>query len=326
MAATGRHREEKLRIRSGVLTALAGLGLAAAQAQAADTVRVGAAAQAFSFAVPEIGMDAGIFQKLGVDAQKLEFSGAAKLNQGMLAQAADVGVTGSTDFAFSVKGSPTKTVGAIVIVPVNMAISVTDKIKSVDQLKGKKFGVTQSGTLTFWLANELARVKGWGPDGIITVPVGGVLANQVASLVTGQVDAVVSDAAVGLILAEQKRGRILMTAQDYTPNLMINSIIAHNDFIKNKPDVLKRFLKGWYDSVTYLLSHKDEAVKVGMKVTGLSQETMAAEYDEQTGMWSRDGKITPEQLATLARAITDIGLVDEKPDLSKYYDSRFLPE
>ena len=314
-----------MRVRSGVLAAAAGISLLAVPALAADKVRVGAAAQAFSFAPPEIGMEAGIFQKLGIDAEKIEFSGAAKLNQGMLANAADVGLTGSTDFAFSVKGAPTKTVGAIVNVPVNMAVSVLDNVKSVDDLKGKKFGVTQSGTLTYWLANELARVKGWGPNGVTTVPVGGVLANQVASLITGQVDAVVSDAAVGLMLQEQKRGRVLITAQDYTPNLMINSIIAHDDFIKNNPEVLRRFLKGWYETITYLLAHKAEAVKVGMKATGLSEPVMSAEYDEQTGMWSRDGKVSPEQLATLARAITEIGLVDEKPDLSKYYDPRFLP-
>jgi NitT/TauT family transport system substrate-binding protein len=316
--------------RSGLLAALAGVSLVTAPllsrtARADDVVRVGSAAQAFSFAVPEIGMSAGIFQKLGIDAQKLEFSGAAKLNQGMLANAVDVGLTGSTDFAFSVKGSPTTTVGAIVNRPVNMVVATLNNITSVDQLKGKKIGVTQSGTLTFWLAHALAQKQGWDQDSVVTVPLGGVLANQVASLITGQVDAVVSDAAVGLILASQNRGHILTTAQDFTPNLMINSIIAHNDFIKNKPDVLRRFLAGWYQSVTYLLSHKDEAVRVGMKVTSLTEPLMSAEYDEQTGMWSRDGKISDAQLNQLAQAIFDIGLVDDKPDLTKYYDARFLP-
>lgn len=316
--------------RSGLLAALAGVSLVAAPmlartARADDKIRVGSAAQAFSFAVPEIGTEAGIFQKLGVDVQNLAFSGAAKLNQGMLANAADVGLTGSTDFAFSVKGSPTKTVGAIVDKPVNMVVATLNNVTSVDQLKGKKIGVTQSGTLTFWLAHALAAKQGWGDDGVITVPVGGVLANQVAALITGQVDAVVSDAAVGLMLSAQKRGHILTTAQDFEPNMMINSIIAHDDFIKSKPDVLRRFLKGWYESVTYLLAHKDVAVKVGMKVTGMSEPVMSAEYDEQTGMWSRDGKISKAQLDQLAQAITDIGLVDDKPDLTKYYDPQFLP-
>jgi len=298
---------------------------ALSSAHAADVIRVGQAAQAFSFAVPEIGNEAGIFQRLGIDAQKLEFSGAAKLNQGLIASAADVGLTGSTDFAFEVKGSPHKTVGAIVVYPVNMAISVVNGIKTVDDLKGKKIGVTQAGTLTYWMALELARSKGWGPDGITPVPVGGVLANQVAALLTGQVDAVMSDAAVGLTLAEQNRGRVLMTAQDYVPGFAANSIIAHDDFIKGHPDVLKRFLKGWYESITWLLDHKAEAVKIGMKVTALPESVMTSEYDTQRQMWSRDGKFSQAQLDQLARAITEIGLVDEKPDLSKFYDPRFLP-
>ncbi len=307
-------------------TALAALLLTSApMARAADKIRVGQAAQAFSFAVPEIGTAAGIFQRLGVECEKIEFSGAAKENQGLIANAADVGLTGSTDFAFEVKGAPHRTVAAIVVYPVNMAVSVVNAIKTPDDLKGKKIGVTQSGTLTYWMALEFARTRGWGADGITPVPVGGVLANQVAALVTGQVDAVMSDAAVGLTLAQQGRGRLLMTAQDFVPNFAANSIIAHTDFIRDHPDVLKRFLTGWFESVTWLLAHKEESVVIGMKVTGLSRQVMDAEYDEQRQMWSRDGRFTDKQLEQLSRAITEIGLVDEKPDLSKFYDPRFLP-
>jgi ABC-type nitrate/sulfonate/bicarbonate transport system substrate-binding protein len=98
---------------------------------------------------------------------------------------------------------------------------------------------------------------------------------------------------------------------------MTNSIIAHQDFMKDRPEVLRRFLTGWYETVAYLRTHKEETVKAGMQTTGLSEAVVAAEYDQQKPMWSADGRITPEQLETLARAITEIGLVDEKPELSK---------
>ena len=321
-AAVGRI---SLRIRTFMLAALSVLALSAGHGRAEDRLRIGTAAQAFAFVPIDLGISAGIYQRLGLAVEKIDFSGAAKLNQGMLAHAADLGATGSTDIAFSVKGAPTRTVSGIVNLPVNMAVSVRNDIQSVDQLKGKRLGVTQSGTLTYWLAHELARVKGWGPEGITTVPVGGALANQLAALVTNQVDAVVVDAAVGLMLAEQKRGRVLLTAQDYTPDLMSNSIIAHQDLIRDHPEAVRRFLKGGDETVTYLLAHKNEAVQAGMAATGLPESVMSAEYDQQREMWSRDGRISPEQLETLARAITEIGLVDEKPDLSKYYDPRFLP-
>jgi NitT/TauT family transport system substrate-binding protein len=294
-------------------------------ARAADVVRVGAAAQAYSFSPIEVGNAAGIYQKLGLDVQKLEFSGAAKLNTGIIADAADVGVTGTTDFAFQVKGTPAKTVGAIVVKPVNMGISVSDNIKTVADLKGKKFGVTNNGTLTYWMAFELARTQGWPASSVTAVPVGGVLATQLASLLTGQVDCIVSDVAVGITLDEQKRGRVLTTLQDYAPGLVANSIIASDKMITTQPDVLKRFLKGWFETVAYMATHKDEAIKGGIAATGLAPAVVADEYETQKIMWSTDGKISPAQLDQLARAITDIGLVDEKPDLSKYYDPRFLP-
>jgi NitT/TauT family transport system substrate-binding protein len=312
---------------NGTLIGLMGLMMAlTSSAEAADVVRVGAAAQAYSFSPIEVGVAAGIYQKLGLDVQKLEFSGAAKLNTGMLADAADIGVTGATDFAFQVKGTPAKTVGAIVVKPVNMGISVGDTIKTVADLKGKKFGVTQTGTLTYWMALELARTQGWPASSVTAVPVGGVLATQVASLLTGQVDCIVSDVAVGLTLAEQKRGRVLLTAQDYAPGLVANSIIATDQLIKSNPDVLKRFLKGWYETVAFMATHKDAAVKGGIAATGLAPSVVEDEYDTQKVMWSLDGTISPAELDQLARAIFEIGLVDAKPDLSQYYDPKFLPQ
>ena len=36
---------------------------------------------------------------------------------------------------------------------------------AIDQLKGKKIGISSAGSLTDWLAKELARKQGWGPHG-----------------------------------------------------------------------------------------------------------------------------------------------------------------
>ena len=43
---------------------------------------------------------------------------------------------------------------------------------------------------------------------------------------------------------------------------------------------------------------------------------ISASYDLQKPQWSQDGRITAQQLAKLARAIHQIGLVDAEPDLT----------
>jgi len=44
--------------------------------------------------------------------------------------------------------------------------SVRDPDQGVSDLKGKRIGVTTTGSLTDWLVRELSRQQGWGSDGI----------------------------------------------------------------------------------------------------------------------------------------------------------------
>ena len=57
-------------------------------------------------------------------------------------------------------------------------------------------------------------------------------------------------------------------------------------------------------------------MRVASKVTGLPELVISASYDLQKPQWSQDGRITAQQLAKLARAIHQIGLVDAEPDLT----------
>jgi ABC-type nitrate/sulfonate/bicarbonate transport system substrate-binding protein len=313
--------------KSRVATVLA-LSLSLAPATpvlAADTIRVGTAAQGLLFVPLDVGIATGAYGKLGLDVQKLDFSGAAKLNQGMIAGATDIGLTGSTDFSFQVKGAPTRTVAAIVTSPADLGLSVGEDIRSVDDLKGKRVGVTQAGTLTYWLAVEFAHSQGWGEDGITTVPVGGHHADQLAAIVTGQVAGVMSHVELGMELAQQHRGRVLMDASDLVPGFMSNSITASTALIDNHPDVLRRFLKGWFETVAYMLAHEDESMSIASTATGMPKDLLQAEWHLVGHSFSRDGHITPQQMDQIATAITQIGLVSSKPDLSKYYDPQFLP-
>jgi ABC-type nitrate/sulfonate/bicarbonate transport system substrate-binding protein len=68
--------------------------------------------------------------------------------------------------AFMAKGAPVKAVAAMAGIPTNMAVMVSynSSIKSVDDLKGKRIGVTTVGSLTDWIGKRIGVVKGWGRE------------------------------------------------------------------------------------------------------------------------------------------------------------------
>jgi ABC-type nitrate/sulfonate/bicarbonate transport system substrate-binding protein len=70
-------------------------------------LRVGnASVQAFPFIPYDIGVAKGFFAKYGVATEKIDFSGSAKLHQGMIADAVDIGLGAGTDLQFVAKGAP----------------------------------------------------------------------------------------------------------------------------------------------------------------------------------------------------------------------------
>jgi NitT/TauT family transport system substrate-binding protein len=316
-----------MRIVFAALAALVALAVAPF-ASAADTLVVGkAATSAFSFVPLDVGMAEGFFAKRGLDIQSVGFSGSAKLHQAMAAGSLDIGLGAGSDVIFAIKGAPEIGVANLAGPPLLMSFIVPwdSAVKTADDLKGKRIGISTVNSLTQWLALELARQKGWGPDGLTFITVGAEPAPQVAALVTGQIDALVSSTALGLKLAQEQRGRDLFPASDVVKVFMIHAIYASNAIVRDHPDAVRRFLAGWFETIAFMRANKAETVRIARTVTNFPQDVEDQEYDIVMPMFSADGKFDPAAVAVLRRSFVDLHLLDTEPDLSKHFTEAFLP-
>jgi NitT/TauT family transport system substrate-binding protein len=314
------------------LAVLAAMGLAwswtCVTARAADLVRVGYAAQSFSFdGSVEMGIQEGFFTRQGLTVQPTMFGGGAKLHTAMIAGAEDIGLAAGSDFAFLVKGSPEHVVYGVVNQPYSVGVSVVDPaIRAPDDLIGKRIGVTTQGSYTYWFASQLPRFLNWKPgQTAIPVSIGGSLANQMASLTTGQVDAVVGDIVLGLTLHKEGKGQLVLNASDVVKDVVTAMVFAHNDLMAQKPDVLQRFLVGLRQSIDFLVAHKDVTMALAIRLNKTDPEITARYIDITNPGWSMDGVITKAQLRGTAVAIQQAGLLDTVADLQKLYDPDFAP-
>jgi ABC-type nitrate/sulfonate/bicarbonate transport system substrate-binding protein len=306
-----------------VLCALASPGFAA------DKLTVGkSTAQGFAWLPADVGVAAGIFAKLGLDVELVAFTGGARLHQAFPAGSVDIGLGSGTDLAFLIKGTPEKAVANMADLPLDIGINTLDSsgIKTIDDLKGARIGVSSPGSLTDWLARELARSKGWGPNGVTPVAVGGNWPAFIAAMETKQVSATIGDPALGFQLAEQKRGRLLSPASDYVKEFIAHVIFASDDLINKNPDALRRFLRGWFESVTYMHTHRAEGFQVALKLGDLSPAVTEKDYDLVLPMFSRDGKFPAAGLKVIARSFVELGQLETEPDLSKVITEDFLPQ
>ncbi len=307
--------------------ALALAVFAAASAGAAEKLRVGKAVpEAFSFVPLDIGMKKGFFQKYGIEAESIAFAGDAKMQQAMASNSIDLALGSGPAMAFIVKGSPVKAIAAMAGPPLLLTLVVRNdgSVKSVAYLKGKRVSVSTVGSLTVWLVSETARQQGWGPDGIVIAPMGAT-APQIAALKRKEIDGMVTDISTALALEQAGDMRILMRFGDIVKDFHIHVIFATNKAIAEKPEALRGFLKGWFETIRFMRANKAESVAIAKDVINKDADITARTYDALMPMFSDDGRFNPKALAVLAKSYVELKLLDTEPVPKLLYTEAFLP-
>jgi NitT/TauT family transport system substrate-binding protein len=292
-----------------------------------DTVRVGRAiATAFVFTVPEIGQAAHIWDSVGIKVQVTSFNGDGKLQDGLASGAVDVGLGSGPAMGYHAKGVPATAVAAMYGAPYDMALIVGPQgtVKSLNDLKGKKIGVTTAGSLTDWLVRQLSLKQGWGPDGIDSLPMGATQA-RVAALQSGQIAGTVQDIGIGLQLEAEGKGKVLQTFGNIVQKFYTHVIFARDDMIEKRPDVLARFLKGWFKTVAYMKTHKAETVKIAAPILGESESVVSRLYDAAMPGMSTNGAWDLASIEAVRKSLVELGISDTEPPINSMYTSKFVP-
>jgi len=300
--------------------------LAAHPASAADKLRVGTPeGSAFVFALLDVGIGAGTFAKQGLEIEKVNFGGGAKLDQGMTSGAIDLSVSGNAELAFIVKGVPEIAVAAMAGPPVDMAIIVRndqDITKPAD-LKGKTIGVTSETSLTSYLALAFSEQQGWGTDGVKRAYIGG-MSSAVPALLVKNVDALVGPYEGGLILESQGKAHTLLDFGAMN-NFITHLICASNALVQSHPDQVKRFLAAWFDTVKWANAHKVDTIRLVRPATNLPPDIAAKVFDVEMPAMSLDGRFDPKAVDATMKSFLTLGLLAEIPKGKELYTEKFLP-
>ena len=298
-----------------------------APAGAAETLRVAKVVPfAWTFTPLDIGMQMGIFAKHGLDIEESASAGDAKLQQALTAGSIDIGIGSGPGMAFSAKGVPAKAVAAMYSLPRNMAVMVgyDSDIKTVDDLKGRKLGVTTVGSLTAWIGARINEKEGWGDKGIDVIPIGGMPPAR-AAIKTHQIDGYIGALETGYSLEEAKEWRVITTATPFVDHFITHVIFARNELIEQHPETVRAFLAGWFETIAFMKANKAKAVDISAKVINVSPAVAARVYDEQMGYFSTDGTFDPQAVAVLKKSYIDMHLLNEIPDDKTLFTTQFVP-
>lgn len=305
---------------------LAGSAPALAQSKP-DTLRVGKAVfSSFPFATLDVGQDAGIWKSLNLDVQGIDFKGDAQMQTAFAGGSIDIGLGSGPSMVYHSKGVPAMAVAVMAGRPFDMALVVAkgSDIKTVAGLKGKRIGVTTAGSLTDWLARQISAGQGWGPEGVAILPLG-AMETRISALGTGQIQASVHDLTEAYEIENVGKGTILTLFSDIVKDFDTHVIFATDTLIAQQPQVLARFLKGWFTTVAYMRKNKEATIKTIARVLHVDEAAVAKSYPADMAMMSSDGAFSQAALEVVRKSVADLGMYDQPLDLKNMYTSRFVP-
>jgi NitT/TauT family transport system substrate-binding protein len=276
----------------------------------------------------DFGQKLGIPQRHGLDLDIVQIT-QAKMVQAVVAGSIDIALAGGATLAFAAKGAPLKAVAALSGPPAILVLIVRpdDSVAAIDQLRGRTVAVTNVGSLTDWAVSQIAASRGWDIADIRRVGVSDTPA-RVAALRTRAVDAAVIDIAAALDLEERGVAKILLNFGDLITAFYNQIIFASDAAIADKPDAVRAFVAGWFETVAYARTHKPETVAFAEEALGVRASVAAKVYDQLMGsnFFSPSGVIDPAILAAMGRSFVELKLLPEERPLVQYVTDRFLPE
>ncbi len=238
-------------LRRRIVLAILTLCLAVPAARAADPVRLGLL-QTLSPAPFYIAQERGYFRDAGLDVTFRFFQAAQPIAAAAVSGDIDVGVTALTGGFFALAGK-----GALKVIGGALheekgyegsAILVSTKafdagLTSPAKLAGHSFAITQYGSSFHYMAGRIAEASGFDVKSLTFRPVQQV-ANMVAAVRSGQVDATIAIASMARPVAAAGEGKIIGWAGDIVP-YQITALFTTGRMIAEHPDILRRFAQAY---------------------------------------------------------------------------------
>ena len=298
-----------------------------ARGQQLTKLRVGKAiSSSFPFSGLELGVKTGIWKAAGLDVEVSTFRGDGQLQQALAAGSIDFGFGSGPGMGYAAKGVPAHAVAAVANKPANMALVVgkASGVTSIAGLKGKRIGVSTAGSLTDWLARNIAVSNKWKTSDIEILPMGDMRA-RLAAMRSGELTAAVTSVQEAYEIQDNGQGTVLATFADVVPHFHTHVVFARDALIKGNPDLVRRFLKAWFTVAAYMRDHRAEAVKAAAETMKLDPKVIDETYPLEISGMNFDGSFDPAALDVIRASLKDLGILDSEPPVSAMLVRGFAP-
>jgi len=283
------------------------------------------------------GKEKGYFKDAGIDLEIQEGRGSATVTQVVAAKTVQFGyVDVPTMMRAAVKGAPVIAVGvALQTNPMSVMGFAEKNIRKPDDIKGKTVASTPGDSMSqIWPL--FLKKTGLKESDFKTVS--GDAVTKLNAVINGQADLLLGYVMDQSMKIKDATGKDVFPIKfaDYGINLVSSGIIAHKDFVKENPDLVKRFMAAATKSVEEASKHPKDAAQAilnanpkGGRIETLTQgfELTIPLYRDPSGKKSQPFDVTNNNMKATVDVLVEYGGLEAKAkdEFKTYYTNQYLP-
>jgi len=234
-----------------------------------------------------IAKETDLFKKYNIEAQLIYIPGGTVIIQSMLAGEANVAnMAPPAALAAWVRGADL----AVVASGVNRLLETVvtpAQIKSPQELKGKRIGISRYGSLTDAALREALRHYNLLPDKDVTIVQAGGEGERLAALRAKALDGAMLSGDQRF-QAEKLGFHVVIDLSKLPIEYPNNGIVVRKEFARTNRDTVKRFLKGWVEGTKVFKTDREVSLRVlGKYLKTKDQEVLAKSYEPYPPVFER---------------------------------------
>ncbi len=284
------------------------------------------------------GKEKGFYAAEGIDLDIQEGRGSGVTAQAVAAKTATFGyVDVPTMMRAAVKGAPIVAVGVALQTSPMSAMGFVDKnIKKPDDIKGKTVATTPGDSLSqIWPL--FLKKTGLKESDFKTVS--GDATTKLNAVINGQADLLLGYVMDQSMRIKDATGKDVYPIKfaDYGINLVSSGVIAHKDYVKDNPDVVKRFMAASAKSIEAAVKDPKGAAQAilnanpkGGKIDTLTQgfELTIPLYKDPTGQSQQPFRVSDKNMTETVNVMVEYGGLEAvaKDNPKAFYTNDYLPK
>lgn len=262
----------------------------------------------------------GLFKKEGLNAVTVIMQNAVVVN-GVLSRNLDYGSTIANFIGAAKGGLPVRVVMSLMDGS-DHALVATAAIKRVEDLKGKRIGISSFGGAPHNQTAIILRKYGLNPEKDVTfLQIGGGTARYTA-LESGSIHATMLVPPLNKVARERGYNELLFFND--VMRVPLSGLSVHVDKIKEKPDEIVRMIKAILAGVDYVRANKAEMLTFLEKAWGIkSAAVREGFYNDMVEIYSRTGIVSDDSIQNVVRFVQETRKTQENIAIADITDWSF---